>query len=949
MMNTIKRLLGRSYDAGRSALPLIDGPPAPNVLDAATYGGIGRANIYPPPGRGAVVMVSALSLYEGDIVTLYWHDTVNPVETRPVPPGLNSPMQFDVPADLLRVTPPFPPDAGSNTGDNVVVDVWYTIYRPFPQETFTSAPARVTVDWLIPGDPDPDQTTPYVNENLTPLVLPSPIVPTVDLVLTVPRWANAAIGDRLFVAWGTSQFVAATLVDTSGDAGPDVTITIPWQIMSLGGDNVVVTYYILDAVSNHSLWAPSVKADVETGNRLPAPSILDLDDYDHLDADALAGSPGRVNVRYPAPTAGDIVVLTWTGRTREGIALPEFKLDYTIPQPAPSNHTFAIPYPQIQALIGGTARASYSVTTGSDAARPSLSAVADVVGTAMSLPAPSVREAVGSVIDPSGTATAIVRTDYPFMRPTDYITLLWQGTPVTGAPITDQQVKLAGDATTGELSFVIPANKLLNLAGGSVLVSYTVLATGDVSVPSETLAVTVDELVAEDLVLPAPTVEGTSGTSLDLQNVADPIIVRTQSNAGFNAKTDIVDIAWVGIDGSLISGQPQLADPAGVSFSVPRDVALKDVGRTVNVYYSYVRTGSAGRLSEPRSLALVDSGSLPAPNVAQAVGTTLDALALPGGTFTVTVPATADVLATDGVTATVQGTDGTGKYTSPSQAGAKGMVFTLPATSLAPHLGKPIRVLYTRTRSGTATVSDLLELSVLGVGESAASLPTPGIFQSTASGTVVDLGNFAGDAAVTVAVWPLMAVGQCVWLRADGKADNGSLVSEVLSNGTPVVSTELTIGLNRALPRIFLDKLGDGTTLTITCKVTLDSTSLELNAVTFPVATFRVEAKEATPPLRFEITTPMELELGAPPGDIGDGGDGGDGTSLSIDTTDMSLGVGEFRQRKASGGTDVWYSADGMPVTVDRNTGMVRGEEPGTGYIQAHSGKDFVFYKVIVH
>jgi|GEM_PF-5214136 len=912
-MTTTKRLFVRSHDTQlRGLAPFDDLPPAPDVLDSADYGGIRLANIFPPPAPGTVVMVNALSLFEGDIVTLYWHGL--PAVSQPVPPGYNGSMKFHVPADLLGVVPRYPPE-GSNTGDNATVNVWYTVYRPLSGYTYTSAIATVTVDWRVPGNPDPDPTTPYVNEHLEPLDLPSP-VPAKDLTVSVRRWANAAIGDRLFMSWGTRQFLAATLEDTQGDSGPSVEVTIPWQTINTEGDKPVVTYYILDAVSNHSLWAPSITADVETGERLDAPMILDLDDCDRLDADALAGSPGRVRVRYPAPTAGDVIVLTWTGRTQQGIPLPELTLKFTMLSPPTVTHTFDVPFGEISALVGGTARTSYTVTSIDGTARPSFSAIADVVGTALSLPAPSVREAVDDVIDPSGTATAVVRTDYSFMRPTDRIDLVWRGTPVQGSPVTEQQSKLASDAIDSELSFSIPADKLVAVAGGAVAVSYTVLAAGDLPAVSDTLSLKVGDLVA--VTLPAPGVEGASGGQLDLQNASDPIIVRVPANPAFNPATDTVDIAWIGTAGSLVGGQSKPADPAGVVFEVPRSVALADVGSNVNIYYSFLRVDT-GQLSKPRELSLTDSGSLPAPAVPQASGDVLDALALIGETFTVRLPMDADVLPTDSVTATVQRAGGAGSYTTPAESGAKGMTFELPAASLATHLGQTVQVFYTRTRTNVATASDLLELRIVAASDSEATLPTPVIVQATANGTVLDLGTFSGNATVTVEPWPLMAAGQRVWLRASGTAENGSTTSQALRVGSPVTSAELMGGLREALPRTFLATLGHQSSLSITCAVTYDQTLVEASATMFPVA-------------RFTVNT---LSL------------------LLIDESDLTLTVGDTTQRSAEGGKLPYrYRAqDTKVLTVTATTGAVRAQAVGKSAViveDSSSPAQLAFYVVTV-
>lgn len=799
-MTQLTRLFSRSQH-------LLANPPAPRIEEAEKYGGMGRSNVFPPPGRGTKVAVDALNLIEGDQVTLYWQDPVTPVETRPVPPNLNASMSFDVPADILRRYPPFPPE-GPVTGDNIEVEVWYTIFRPFPDELFTSDKTLVTVDWLVPGDPDPDPTTPYVNENLAPLVLPSPVPPGRDLILTIPRWKNAARGDRLNLAWGATQFLVATLTDALGPAGPDLIATVPWAVIDNAGDNIVATYYVLDAVSNHSLWALSVKPDVETGDRLPAPTILGLNDYDELDADDLPANGAAIEVRYPGMLAGDRVTLTWTGQTKEGIPLPEHHEDATVPTPPTAKVTFHVGSENIVPLIDGTARVFYStVPAAGSPLRRSSSATANVIGTAVALPAPTVREAVGGTLDPAGGATVVVRSDYSFARPTDSIVMLWQGTTSAGALVIEQQDKLASEAVAGELTFVIPKNKLEVIAGGKVEVSYTVRASGNVVVPSGVLSLKIGDLGDVEITLPPPSVDGAVGDTLDVTNIGATAVVRVPANSAFMAG-DMVDVAWFGqgSDGTYIGSSAKPANPSGVTFDVPAAVALANIGARVRVQYAFVRAGQS-RLSDARTLDVVTSGSLSAPTVDEAVAQELDPLNLTNG-FTVRTPANADLLPDDTVTATLTGGSGTTPYTSPAQAGAKGMIFAVPTASLATHLGRVVTVYYTRTRNGLPTASDTLLLGVKSIADGDSRLPTPGI-DRVVDGEL-DMGSFTGDPNILIARWPFIAAGQPVTVAyvADGK-------TTILRDGSPVTPAEIAGGLKIAMPRQPLDALTDDTPLRV--------------------------------------------------------------------------------------------------------------------------------------
>jgi hypothetical protein len=241
------------------------------------------------------------------------------------------------------------------------------------------------------------------------------------------------------------------------------------------------------------------------------------------------------------------------------------------------------------------------------------------------------------------------------------------------------------------------------------------------------------------------------------------------------------------------------------------------------VQYAFVRAGQS-RLSDARTLDVVTSGSLPAPTVDEAVAQVLDPLDLING-FTVRTPANADLLPSDTVTASLTGGSGTTPYTSAARPGAKGMIFTLPAASLATHLGKIITVYYTRTRSGSPTASDTSMLGVDGVTNGDSRLPAPVIVQAVAG--VLDLASFIGDATVTVRPWPLIAAGQPIGATyvVNGK-------TTVIRVG-PVTQEEVLAGLRIPMPRAGLDALPDASSLTVTLDVVFNTSA----PVAFPSTT----------------------------------------------------------------------------------------------------------------
>jgi hypothetical protein len=677
-----------------------------------------------------------------------------------------------------------------------------------------------------------------------------------------------------------------------------VPVTVPWSIIeTVNGGQAFVTYHVEDSVTNHSLWAKSVEVDASTGSRLPMPTVVDTDDFGQLPIEVLNFGPVRVQVQYPTYASDDVVVLTFGGITRDGIALPDTSYSYTWPNPAPIRHTFEVPYDKALALVGGEIRTSYTAQApGEPKATSSAIAVVEVTGTATNLPAPAVPEAVGGELDPAAPGlyvTVTVRTDYPFFQPTDRITLYWRGESLDGSTIvSDQQTQSGSDAVIDELRFSILRAKIVQVAGGKVTVSYEVLTPGNVTVPSDMLPLTV-KAGDGSIGLPQPIVEGVSADdALDPADVGDTIVVHLPANASF-LPGDTVQVVWrgVGLGGSFTT-PAQAADTTGMRFDVGKSVLVPNAGQRVTVFYLLIRPGVDDRDSDKRHLTVLkdsSEGDLPAPTVTQAPTGTLDSIAAGNGA-TVVVPARADLETGDTVTATF------GSYTtSPPQAAQPGMLFVIPAGEVARYLGTSISVVYTRWRNGTPLDSDVLPLKVLDLPDNDARVTKP-VFVEAGGSFILDLNDFVGDAAVKVTAWPLMATGQRFWLRAIGGGNNWLIADGELVG----VVGDLTDYLARNL----LDTLTDNASLTLQLKVAFDG-GTEATAKTFASLPYTVRVKV---------------------------------TPFYIDPSQVTLTGTQTLTRSASGGVPPYSYASSKPTVVkvpDASHGLIQGVTNGSAIITA--------------
>ncbi|KJV24946.1 Ig-like domain-containing protein [Luteibacter yeojuensis] len=232
-----------------------------------------------------------------------------------------------------------------------------------------------------------------------------------------------------------------------------------------------------------------------------------------------------------------------------------------------------------------------------------------------------------------------------------------------------------------------------------------------------------------------------------------------------------------------------------------------------------------------------------------------------------------------------------GNYDSPPVAWKAGLTVLIPPAEVAKVLGTTIEVTYTVNGADT---SQALDLHVLDFADNDPSLPSPVVNQ--ASGGVVDLSTFTGKAKVAVAPWPLIATGQRTWLRAEGTKANGTRDTHPLRENTAVTASEVTDGLLENLPRTWLQGLKDGSQLTLRLSVNFAGAADEASSKAFPPRSYT-------------------LKLAKP---------------LSIDTSLMTLEVGESEVRTATGGSPpyAYRSANAAIATVNasgRTTGVAAG------------------------
>ncbi len=250
--------------------------------------------------------------------------------------------------------------------------------------------------------------------------------------------------------------------------------------------------------------------------------------------------------------------------------------------------------------------------------------------------------------------------------------------------------------------------------------------------------------------------------------------------------------------------------------------------------------------------------------------------------------------------------------TIPAQNGntSKRVDFQISRDILANSAGKLIELRYMATIGTTTVPSETQKLTVNRVPSSA--LPRP-LINGVPTGGELNLNNFNTNATLSVAPWPLAATGQKVWVQLTRA---GSAPLNVLTNYS-LLAGEVSTGLvNKAVLRTWLDGLPNNSTITVTCKVTFDGSSVESTAITFPTATYRVITS-----LRIDQSQ-MVLN--------------GYAVKINWPRTGQEF-PGNTQTRVASGGVPGYTYASSNPTvaSVNATTGLVIGNRNGSAVITA--------------
>ncbi|KVO19011.1 hypothetical protein WJ73_05185 [Burkholderia ubonensis] len=822
---------------------------------ALANGGIGYDDVSSPQKKVAVRIGPLLTPAPavGDLIALYWDEDPDDPDLDLRPIAAQQTIQDDAVYFVLNVEAGFVFERGSGAKS--------VFFRLRTNGSWLySEVVSVDVKLDKPGDADPESATEWINENLLP---PVPEYTTIGpdeaaagVNVTVPKWINIAEGDRLTVAWSTQRIDGDPLLP--GNVGDQV-VHVPPETIEAGGDGegLIVRYEIYDRVKNWSKWSLEARVNVEIDPDLLARPVVMLAPSGVLDLDQLGSQDVEVMVMDTRIVPPSVIELTWDGRTAEGNPVVRTVQDTLVG----SFLILRIPNEAAVAIAQGLAVLSY---TAAGVAQRSRRTTVRVIGEVQGLEAPVVEEAVDDVLDPAGTAT--VRVDpYVIMDAGDRVLMHWSGTKANNESTLYTAERWITTGNKGQpVYFPIPAAELSVLNGGSVRVAYWVYPAGGggpLEAPDKGYRIN-----AAGAGLPPPEVDYVDVA----RRVLDPdwvppagTTLRVPAGA-LTLPGDNVKVEWLGRTGqpsdTYRDSFPVTPGTAGqeVPFLIAKSLVSANLDGDVTVRYDVVRNGQTLPSQTETFRVGAVSLDLPAPEIEEASGSTLDPTAARGALTAVVNYAGSQPADEIQVTWTGNGESGS----TQSEWIAVGSVprqVPLDHSVVAFNLGRTVTVAYEVRRAGQSlgTSEPPLTLSVQHLDTSPdGPLPTPQLREAV--GDELDLDTIVDQGHVTVTPpWPLIAVGQRFWLDLEGAKADGSPHSYAQANGVLVNAQHVANGLtNRQVPKSYFDELGHATALRLVFKVAFDGANSPDTAVAFPVRTLTVRALEIVTPTIDAVTDP---------------------------------------------------------------------------------------------
>lgn len=684
-----------------------------------------------------------------------------------------------------------------------------------------------------------------------------------------PPYPFAAAGDVCRISWGGIFVHSEPLTEEQAQGKTPIIVNIEEADIREAGDadspGVAVVFEVYDCVFNRSEdWSAEQRVVVAVDATRAGAPLLKETVNNVLDVDKLGDANGTVQIIAMDKNkfqVGDIVFIRIKGTPVEGPPIDWEPSAGVKLKSVPSIMEIMAPNAVLRQLAKSQITLSYRLEKADGSADlRSKSQFIRAIGEVQRLAAPIVLDAVSGALDPD---LKQVRLEIPFDKSFvegQVLKIFMLGTTpgldpylpdLPPRPITRNDIVEAKP-----LLYNIDGKHLAPVNGGTAefyyqqLIADAVLAALDPFEATHAIRESIHTQILQvgepRLELPEPVVAGvvegvlpadTDGTTLT--------VVYTKTVDG-----DEVFMFWTGsITGEYPDSIKLNESTAGkeVPFTIDARWIKGNEGGTVLVKYHIKRADGRMSYAEPLEFSVGVALDLKAPKIKEAPNDVLQPIEA-RNTLTAVIPAYENMIGTQ-LIVTWTGTADSGSHTTApfdvtTQASQE---ITLPNSVVAFNLDKSVTVTYTMKRGDNPELpSETLNLTVMSLKLDLSHVPKILQAMDNGDGAELDLATISASAMLHAPDWPLIALGQFVWLRFIGVLANGYAYDRLYWQAPTAQTNEAWISDGFYQERFSDDVLNElkglkeGSTLSIGFKTALSGSQNENEAVTGPVREYRI-------------------------------------------------------------------------------------------------------------
>lgn len=569
---------------------------------------------------------------------------------------------------------------------------------------------------------------------------------------------------------------------------------------------------------------------------LAPPVIPDVDEFDVLDLELLAGKALATSIYLDGATPGLYVHPHWRGTAVDGTPV-DWIVSSTLIQTGYEVIQVDIAPDMLEAIANGHALYTYTIQVGPvyehgyDEARRKHMLVGKRYFPGAGATVAVINEANQLQVDHSnlGNGASVAILPWQAMATGDVLTMTWLGYTSNGSarPEYIREVTVQAHEVGFPVVLSILKNEFVPIRGGRGLLTYEIeyADTGKTTVgPVQTFSI----IPAGTDYLAALTIEGHSTGAIDPDLFSAGVTFNIDAFPDLNEGDALV----IYVEDMLASTTTPLAglrldlstvDSGRLQCRVAGDWLYAYLDRDIRLTYHVARP-QMDCASRALELSVQRTMSLPMPVVQGASGQGLER-----GEFKaqdtadgikVWVPGLAVYPGTAGVEMHWQGFGDAGSHVQQLSTGDTPPAFMIPPAVVAPNVGKDVEVFYrVKVAPDNYRDSAIFIVKVLPIPQY--GYPTLNCVQ--ADGGILSLARVpAGGSTQTIAKWPLMAVGQKMLLTATGTLNGGGSVTQTMLNNMAVNSTHVNNGVSVALEKTWLQSLQVGRDITFTMQVSAD-------------------------------------------------------------------------------------------------------------------------------